>query len=69
MEASGLWVYFLVKKSSFALAGVAQLVGASFCNPKVVGSVAGQGTYLGCRFDPWSRTYHPLPRHVQKAAN
>ena len=33
---------------------VAQLVGASSCYQKDVGSVPGQGTYLGCRFNSWS---------------
>ena len=34
-----------------ALAGVAQLVGASSCIGNVAGLIPGQGTYLGCRFD------------------
>ena len=37
-----------------ALAGVAQLVGALSHNWKVVGSIPGQVTYLGCGFDPLS---------------
>ena len=35
-----------------SLASVAQLVGALSCNQKVVGSIPGQGTYLGCGFNP-----------------
>ena len=31
---------------------VAQLVGACPKHRKVVGSIPGQGTYLGCGFDP-----------------
>ena len=31
---------------------MAQLIGASFGTPKVVGLILGQGTYLGCRLDP-----------------
>lgn len=35
-----------------ALAGVAQFVGASSHAPKAMGWTPGQGTRLGCRFDP-----------------
>ena len=34
-----------------ALAGMVQLVGASSHNQRVVGSIPGQGTFLGCRLD------------------
>ena len=44
-----------VKDRLYALAGMAQLVGASSHNPKVVGSISSEGAYLGCRFNPWSR--------------
>ena len=37
-----------------ALAGMAQLVGTSSCGRKVVGSIPGCGTCLGCRFNPQS---------------
>ena len=37
-----------------ALAGVAQWVGVSSGNQMVVGSIPGQGTYLGCGFDACS---------------
>ena len=46
----------------YSYASVVHLVGASSCKPKVVGSIPGQGTYLGCGFDPWSRC-------IQEAAN
>ena len=39
----------------WALAGVVQLAGALSHNQKVEGSISGQGTYLICRLDPWSR--------------
>ena len=50
------------KELGTALAGMAQLVGASSCNQKVAGSIPGQNTYLGCGFDPQSG-------HVQEATN
>ena len=51
----GLEERFL-KGIDLALDGVAQLVGASSCNPMVTGSTPSQGTYLGCGFNPWSRS-------------
>ena len=36
-----------LRSSSFALAGVAQVVGALLHNQKLVGSIPSQGTYLG----------------------
>ena len=35
-----------------ALAGIVQLVGALFYTPKGCGFNFGQGTYLGCGFNP-----------------
>ena len=45
-----------------ALAGMAQLVGASFHTPKGHGFDSCQGTHLGCRFNRqlgsvWEATY------------
>ena len=34
---------------------MAQLVGPLSCTPKGRGFDPGQGTYLGCGFDPWTR--------------
>ena len=39
---------------------MAQLVGASSHNRKVVGLISGQGADLGCRSDPWSKSGHLL---------
>ena len=39
----------------FSSGQVTQEVGALSCNHKAVGSISGQGTYLGCAFDPRSR--------------
>ena len=36
---------------------MAQLVGASSHTQKFAGSIPGQDTYLGCRFDPWWGAY------------
>ena len=36
------------------MASVVQLVEASSCNQRVASSIPNQGTYLGCRFDPWA---------------
>ena len=44
-----------IKKSSWAPAGVIQLVGVPSCNQKFAGLILGQDTYIGCGFDPWSR--------------
>ena len=51
------------KNTECTLADVALLVRASSCNQKVASSIPGQGTYLGCEFDPWSRhsVFHPSP--------
>ena len=37
----------------WALVGVAQLVGRHSANQKVTSLIPHQGTYLGCRFEPW----------------
>ena len=56
---------FLREKSRFqdsvevALAGVAVLDGASSHSQRVAASVPGQGTYLGCMFDPGPGCMHP----------
>ena len=50
-----LKILSLLKQYLSALASVALLVGASSCNQNVAGSILGQGTCLGCRFDPRSR--------------
>ena len=57
---------FFIKSFSkmypLTLAGVAHLVGVSSHNQRVVGSIPGQGTYLGFGFSPWSWS-------VQEATN
>ena len=52
----------LIKIKPMALAGVAQFVGCGPADQKVMGSISGQGTRLGCGFSPrlW---------HVRKATN
>ena len=42
---------FRLKTLCVSLAGVAQLVGVLSGNQKVVDSVSGQGTHLGCQLD------------------
>ena len=44
------------KTSILALAGMAQLVGVSSCEPKdcrTAGSIPSRGKCLGCGFSPW----------------
>ena len=55
------------KVDLLALASVAQLVGSSSCDWKVVGLISGQGTYLGCGFHPQSLT--PQSRCIREAAD
>ena len=43
--------------NSLALAGVAQLLGASSCKQKVSGLSSGQGTCLGCGFSSAVRVH------------
>ena len=47
-------------KLKIPLASVAQLIGASSHKQKVAGSIPGQGTYLGCRFDSHVHTISSL---------
>ena len=49
-------------KNTPALAGVAQIVGMSRVHQKVVCSILGQDTHLGCGFNPWSG-------HIWEATN
>ena len=51
-QAFAFAILFALKALILTLASVVHLVGASSCKPKVVGSIPGQGTYLGCGFDP-----------------
>ena len=39
------------KRSGGGPGQMAQLVGALSCAPEILGSIPGQGTYLGCRFN------------------
>ena len=48
----GMAMFPAFKKLSLVLASVAQLVGVSSHNLKVVGSIPSQNTVLGCEFDP-----------------
>ena len=50
-----------------ALAGVAQLVGASSYNLRVAGSISGQGPCLGCSLN--TGRFDPLSRRKQEATN
>ena len=44
---------------------MAKLVGASFrALKKVAGSIPGQGTCLGCGFDPWLGAHRRQPADV-----
>ena len=43
------------KKNDFCPGQVAQLVGTLSPKGKVVGLIPGQGSYLGCGFDPQSK--------------
>ena len=54
-----------------ALASVAQLVGASSSNQKVVDLIPGDGTFLGTGFDPGPGlgVYDPQSRCVWEATN
>ena len=47
------------KNVTVALAGVAQVVGVSSPNQKAVGSIPGQGIYVGCGFGPGLGAYDP----------
>ena len=56
-------------KANPALAGVAQLVGASSCNRKVVASIPGQSTYQGCGFGPHPGCIRSLGTHGRQPVN
>ena len=54
MNEAQSWGRLCTKKPAWALSSVAELVGCHPAKQKVASSIAGLGTYLGCRFGPWS---------------